>query len=100
MEKLRDKQQRLVVVLDICEKLRNFPKADNPNETVDLYNYPCSAITELKSVFSSYVNQNDDIPKLLTSFSGKIKFEEIQKTIEYTLPIKKHNQPIFVIRSN
>lgn len=100
MEKLRDKQQRLLVVLDICEKLRNFPKAGDQNETVDLYNYPCSAMTELKSVFSSYVNQNDELPKRLTSFSGKIKFREIQRTIEYILPIKKHNQPIFVIRSD
>lgn len=89
----RNTQERLQVVLDIAIKLRNFPSADG-TRIVDLYNESYPAIVQLKKAFNDYIrNESRD------SLSGKIRFPEIHKTIEYILPAKSHIEPLFVLRA-
>ena len=99
----RNKQERLQVVLDICKQLKRFPKssylASDPYPYLDLYNSDYIAIQQLKKIFHDFVNQDDDQPKLLTGFSGKIKFPELNRRIEYILPIKHNVEPLFVLRT-
>lgn len=91
--------ERLQIVLDITNKLKSFPSSSG-NSTLNLYNMESNAIYELKQIFKEYINQNDNDDKSLTSYSGKIHFDEINRTIEYILPIKKHINPMFVLRFN
>ncbi|NBO99298.1 MAG: hypothetical protein EBU90_04115 [Proteobacteria bacterium] len=99
----RNKQERLQVVLDICKQLKRFPKSSylpsDPNPYFDLYNSDYSAIQQLKTVFRDFVNQDDSNPNLLSGLSGKIKFPELNRRIEYVLPIKKSVTPTFVLRT-
>jgi CCR4-NOT transcriptional regulation complex NOT5 subunit len=97
INKLKTKQERLDIVLNIVKQLKEFPKS-HPSQGeipfVNLYNIEYGAIRELKDIFTRYVQQDDSKPKELIGFSGKIYFEEINRYIEYILPIKKHNQYI------
>lgn len=99
----RTQQERLQIVLDICQQLKRFPKATymatDPHPYLDLYNSDYSAIQQLKKVFNEFVKQDDSKPELLIGLSGKIKFPELNRRIEYVLPIKKNVQPMFVLRS-
>jgi hypothetical protein len=98
-----NKQDRILIVLDIAKKLRQFPKKtcfmNDPHPYVDLYCESYTAIHELKHIFASYVNQDDTKQDTLKSFSGTIMFDEIGRRIEYVLPIRKHNQPLFVLKA-
>lgn len=96
VSKLRNKQERVEVVLEICRKLREFPTYIGT--TIDLYNSYYDAIHEIKAVFNQYVNQDDSQPKRLNGFSGKIYFPELGRTIEYILPIKRGVNSLFVFR--
>lgn len=89
----RNTKERLQIVLDIAQKLRNFPSADGCR-TVDLYNEAFPAIAQLKKVFHEYVRNESG-----NSLAGKIRFPEIHKTIEYILPVKSHVEPVFVLRA-
>jgi len=92
---IKTKEERLNIVLDIAKKLKNYntPKG----EIVNLYNDEYSFVPELKKIFNDYIKQEDD---LALDYSGILRFEEINKWIEYKLPIKKNAQPLFVIRMN
>lgn len=96
----KSKKERLDIVMNIIKKLKYFPRSnffthDNVNELyVNLFNEEYPAIKELKKVFDEYINQDESN---LYNMSGKIKFQEINKKIKYTLPIKKHIEPIFVL---
>lgn len=95
----RNKQERLQVVLDIAQKLKRFPKSGfTVFETpyMDLYNSEYPAIVKLKKVFHEYIHQSDENS---TGFSGQILFEELNRKIEYILPIKKRAQPLFVLKA-
>jgi hypothetical protein len=93
--KRRNKEDRLKVVLEIASKLKKFPASDNTT-TLDLYNSSFDSITKLKKVFNDYINQDDT--KHVIGYSGKIKFPEINRYIEYILPIQKHVEALCVFK--
>lgn len=100
---LKTKSERLNIVLDICKKLRNFPTAEHPllethESHLNLYDSDYDAIIKLKKIFSEYVNQDDNTPDLLTGFSGKIKFPELNRIIQYILPIKSYANHVIVFK--
>jgi len=87
--------ERLNIVVDIATKLKNF-KTKN-GQIVNLYSDNlCSFITDFKQICNSYIKQDE---AKLVDFRGTLEFEEIDRTIEYVLPVKKHDEPLFVIRS-
>ena len=101
INKFRNKESRLQIVLDIINELKRFPKSHpTPGESpfVDLYNLEYSAIKKLKSIFTEYIQQDDSKPNQLIGFSGKLYFEEINRNIEYILPIKRHTNYVFVLK--
>lgn len=104
MNNKRNKMERLQLVLGFCKQLEKFPKShpdpDDPYPYINLYKSEFEAIHEIKNIFHNYVHQNDEDPKSLQGFSGKIQFPEIDRTIEYILPIKSKAQPLFVLRSS
>lgn len=100
----RNKSERLTVVLEIAKMLRNFPtnllnEYAGKETYIDLYNAKYEAIIKVKKEFDFYINQDDSNPKLLTGVSGRIPFPEIEKIIEYVLPIKNNQETHFVFRT-
>ena len=88
------KMERLEIVLEIVNKLKNF-KSKN-NTTINLYDDNlCSFIGELKEIFNNYIKQDEN---KLIDYKGNLYFEEIDKKIEYFLPCKKNKKSLFVIR--
>jgi len=106
--KIKTKEERVKIVIDIIKKLRYFPRSDFYHKNQDfkttediyinLYNEEFPAIQKLKVVFNEYINQKDSEPNTMYSMSGKIEFEEINKYIEYLLPIKSYSNPIFALK--
>jgi len=87
--------ERLNIVVDIATKLKNF-KTKN-GQIVNLYSDNlCSFITDFKQICNSYIKQDE---AKLVDFRGTLEFEEIDRTIEYVLPVKNHDEPLFVIRT-
>jgi len=90
------KKERLKIVLDIVNKLKNF-KLKNGN-TINLYNEElCDFIKDFKIICNNYIKQEEDNVK---EFKGILNFVEINKKIEYKLPNKNANDALFVIRIN
>ena len=88
------KMERLGIVLDIVNKLKNYECRNNT--TINLYNeHLCSFITEFKEICDKYVKQDETD---LRDYEGTLDFEEINKKIEYFLPCRKNKNPLFVIR--
>ena len=86
--------ERLQIVLDIVNKLKNFETTQKT--IINLYDENmCSFIGPLKIVFDSYVKQDET---KLTDYKGELLFEEINKNIIYHLPVKKKDKPLFVIK--
>ena len=83
------KKERLNIILDIINKLKQFNL--NDGSTIDLYNSNYSFINEFKLITNKYIN--DGIPN-----KGILEFEEIGKKIEYNFPEKNYKKPLFVIR--
>jgi hypothetical protein len=87
-------KDRLIIVIDIINNLKKY-KTKNGN-IVNLYDSNlCSFINEFKDITNQYIKQDENN---LKEFKGKLYFEEIDKYIEYNLPIYKYKQPLFVIR--
>jgi|UniRef100_A0A6C0JNJ1 hypothetical protein len=87
-------KDRLIIVIDIINNLKNY-KTKNGN-TVNLYDSNlCSFINKFKEITNQYIKQDENN---LKEFKGRLYFEEIDKYIEYNLPIYKYKQPLFVIR--
>ena len=85
---LNSKMERLEIVLEIINKLKNF-KSKN-NTIINLYDENlCSFIKELKEIFKEYINQDDKNVDNIKDFKGNLNFEEIDKKIDYFLPCKK-----------
>lgn len=96
MTEYNNKAERLAIVLDIAKKLKNY-KLKNES-TINLYNSDlCSFIEDYKKITNAYIKQDENDIK---DFKGTLKFEEINKNIEYILPAKKSTEPLFVIRYN
>lgn len=96
----KSKRERLEIVLSIINKLKTFPKqviTTNNSLFVNLYNFEYNAIKELKKIFDRYINQEDN---LSIGISGKIHFSEINRTIQYNLPVGKNSQPLFLLKCN
>lgn len=88
------KMERLNIVLDIVNKLKNFETTQKT--IINLYDENmCSFISNLKIIFDSYVKQDET---KLTDYKGELLFEEINKNIIYYLPVKKKDKPLFVIK--
>ena len=88
------KIERLQIVLEIVNKLKNF-KSKN-NTIINLYDDNlCSFIKELKEIFNNYIKQEET---KLIDYKGNLYFEEIDKKIEYFLPCRKNKKYFFVIR--
>lgn len=84
----RNKQERLEIVLNVSRQLKEM----------QLYHTTFPAITEIKRIMSGWVQQNDDCPDKLYSLSGNIPFPEMHRKIQYLLPIKRINKPLFVLK--
>jgi single-stranded DNA-specific DHH superfamily exonuclease len=90
------RNERLEIVLNIVKKLKNYELKNG--STINLYNENlCEFIKEFKEITNNYIKQDDNNVK---EFKGKLKFTEINKTIEYRLPSNKNKEPLFVIRMN
>jgi hypothetical protein len=88
------KIERLQIVLEIVNKLKNF-KCKN-NTIINLYDDNlCSFIKDLKEIFNNYIKQDEN---KLIDFKGNLYFEEIDKKIEYFLPCRKNKKSLFVIK--
>ena len=88
------RMDRLQNTLKIVNQLKNFK--GKHNEIVNLYDESrCHFVSELKNILKEYVNQDDEA---LVDYKGTLYFEEIDRNIEYLLPKKKNNEPLFVIR--
>lgn len=88
------KNERVLIVLEIFKNLKNY-KLKNGNY-INLYNDNlCKFIKEFKDITKKYIDQSDDN---LKEYKGVLNFEEINKKIEYILPIKKNKKSLFVIR--
>jgi hypothetical protein len=100
----RNKAQRLEVVLEIAKILKKFPTAAlgdyfGREEYINYYDTTYEAIEKIKKEFEYYINQDDKNQKMLTGVSGKIPFPEIEKYIEYVLPIRINQKSHFVFRT-
>ena len=87
------KNERLSFIMEIITSLRIFK--GEKGAIVNLYNEEYSAIKTLKEVFDSYLNQNDATS---ISFEGSIKFEELNRKLQYRLPAFSPHTPLFVMK--
>lgn len=96
MNNYYSQKERLEIVLNITKKLKNYELKNG--KIINLYNENlCEFIKEFKEITNNYIKQDENN---LKEFKGKLKFTEINKTIEYIFPIKKNIEPLFVIRMN
>ena len=82
------KMERLQIVLQIVNKLKNFHCTNLYNENL------CYFITKLQQIFDKYIKDEQN----LNDYKGILYFEEINKNIEYFLPCRKDAEPLFVIK--
>jgi hypothetical protein len=87
------KNQRLSFIMEIITVLRNF-KGEN-GDCVNLYNEEYDAIKSLKSEFDSYLNQDDTTS---VTFEGTIKFDELNRKLQYRLPAFSPHKPTVVLK--
>jgi hypothetical protein len=80
--------QKVQITLDIAKQLRYF---EGPNGKVNLFNQEYTFVPKLKKIFQDYIHSDKQ-------FKGTIPFEEINKIIEYRLPVRSDKKPLFVIR--
>jgi len=86
--------ERLQIVLEIVNKLKNFHCKNNT--IINLYDENlCQFITELKEIFDKYIKQEESN---LIDYKGILYFQEINKNIEYFLPCRKNEKSLFVIK--
>lgn len=99
----RNKQERLSIVIELCKKLTTFPKSTtsigDTNPYINLYTSDFPAIKKLKNVFQDFINQDETNSKYLTGMSGNISFPEMDRRIEYILPINKKSEPVLILRT-
>ena len=93
MKQRYTKNERLGFIIEVITSIRNF-KGEN-GDSVNLYNEELTAIKSLKQVFDMYLNQNDDTS---VSFEGSIKFEELNRKIQYRLPAFSPHKPLVIMK--
>ena len=94
-QNFKSQSERTSLVIDLCKKLKSFPSEYG---VVNLYNTQFTAIQKIKQVFNDYIYQDDTNPEHLVGFSGKIYFPEINKFIQYNLPVRTSSTPLFVLK--
>jgi len=82
-------EDKIKIVSDIINKLKNHIGKDG--NIINLYKPEYSYYSRLKKDFNEYIKNE-------YSISNKIKFEEINCYLEYTLPIKKIHNSIFIVK--
>lgn len=75
---LKSVSMRVDFVISMKEKIKNLGIPDS-----------YSSIKEFYKILDEYCN-----PNLTSGFSGKINIPEIQKNLEYILPMRKEIEPI------
>jgi hypothetical protein len=83
--------QKVEIVIDIVKKLKNYKNAGGVE--VDLYKDSFSYVPAFKKICNDYIHSDSDI-----EFKGSLQFLEIDKTIDYFLPIKRKNKAFFKIK--
>ena len=91
--KNRSRKERLEIVMDIANKLKHYKTTKDT--IIDLYTDETSFVPELKKIFNEYIKQDDELP---LDFAGILRFEEINRDIEYVLPGTDKKEPLFVMR--
>ena len=87
-ESLYTQTEKIEICKEIATRLKEF---EGPQGKVNLYNDSFSFVPQLKALFKEYIHGN-------TFFKGTLSFEEINKQINYHLPLTKNHSPLFVIR--
>ena len=87
------KNERLSFIMNVINSLRSF-RGEN-GDVVNLYNEEYSAIKSLKTIFDEYLNQNDTRS---VSFEGTIKFEELNRKLQYRLPAFAPHNPMIMLK--
>lgn len=87
MKNFKSKQERVQIVTKILHQLKNL----------NLLTDQVPSIKIAVDVLRDYVNLDEN--KDVSGLTGKINVPELNKEIHYILPIRKHNQPTFVIKS-
>lgn len=93
MKQRYTKNERLSFIMDIINSLRSF-RGEN-GDIVNLYNEEYTAIKSLKSVFDDYLTQNEETS---VSFEGTIKFEELNRKLQYRLPAFAPHKPMIMLK--
>ncbi len=92
---LYTQKERLEIVMDTVKSMKQF-KSKN-GKVVDLYNENLYYfVKDLKKIFNDYVKQDDNGD--MVEFKGTLDFVEVNKIVEYRLPVDKSREPLFVIR--
>lgn len=81
------KQERLQIVLNIINQLKNYECPDG--EIIDIFKDSYSYKNEFQKLLNDYVKQDENN---LKEFNGKIFFEEIGRYLQYKLPIKTYKK--------
>ena len=84
-----DQVERLAVATEIVTNLKSFTNSNG--QPVNLYNDDYTFIPILKAILNKYILEGG-------VYEGKLKFEEIDRNIEYYLPAKSHRKSLFVIK--
>ena len=86
---LLDQKARLKIATEIVSNLKTF--TNERGQSINLYNDEYTFIPKLKIILNKYILEGGE-------YKGKLKFEEIDRNIEYYLPAKSNKNPLFVIR--
>lgn len=84
MKDYKTKQERLEIVTNIIKQLKDL----------DLLGF--DGVQKMMEIMKEYVNIDTSREK--GGFTGKIKIPELKREINYTLPVLKHSNPIFVLK--
>jgi hypothetical protein len=83
--------EKIEIVLDIINKLKNF-KGKNKTK-INLYNDNYSFVPEFRKICNDYIRSTNE-------YRGTLRFEEIDRNVEYYLPVRKKDKAVFVIKIN
>jgi hypothetical protein len=81
--------EKVEICTDIAKKLKTFK---GEHGAVNLFNDNYSFVPILKQLFQEYIHGD-------VYLKGELDFVEIDRKIEYHLPLTKNHNPLFVIRN-
>ena len=80
--------EKIEICTNIATQLKTFK---GPQGAVNLFNDNYSFVPTLKTLFKEYIHGN-------VYLKGELDFLEIDRKIDYHLPLTKNHNPLFVIR--